>query len=229
MADSRVYYNFRASPDSLPPTVDLRATSCFPYLPPRDQGKEGSCVSHSMGAAIECAQRRKGLSLDQAWDPRIEDHFNKVFASAISKERRDPSDGLSFSEAIAGFAPQGVTSYWLKPDVVNMKQAIYSGYPVVFGYTVTKRMREWQDASRAVQRSTNFVLPAQYGSRADKVDGFHAVLAIGYDDSKKALLVRNSWGEDWGDDGHFWFPYSIIKNNPEIVQDVLVIDLSDRK
>ena len=34
--------------------------------------------------------------------------------------------------------------------------------------------------------------------------GSHAITLVGWDDSKKAWLVRNSWGERWGLGGYFW-------------------------
>ena len=39
--------------------------------------------------------------------------------------------------------------------------------------------------------------------------GGHAVCAVGCDDARKALLVRNSWGVDWGIQGCFWMPYEV--------------------
>ncbi|NTU59252.1 MAG: cysteine protease [Chlorobiaceae bacterium] len=50
----------------------------------------------------------------------------------------------------------------------------------------------------------------------------HAVVAVGYDDaklivntrsgqkSKGALLIRNSWGEEWGEKGYGWLPYDYV-------------------
>lgn len=56
-----------------------------------------------------------------------------------------------------------------------------------------------------------------YPTLLDSSQGGHAVLAVGYDDrlrirsDKGALLVRNSWGADWGDAGYGWLPYSFVR------------------
>jgi C1A family cysteine protease len=55
-----------------------------------------------------------------------------------------------------------------------------------------------------------------YPSPGDTLEGGHAIVAIGYDDAKKigkdkgALLIRNSWGTEWGDKGYGWLPYSYV-------------------
>ena len=41
----------------------------------------------------------------------------------------------------------------------------------------------------------------------EKDNGGHAVLAVGYNDESQCLIVRNSWGEEWGDKGYFYLPY----------------------
>ena len=41
----------------------------------------------------------------------------------------------------------------------------------------------------------------------DLGDVNHAVLIVGWDDEKQAWLVKNSWGEDWGEKGFAWIKY----------------------
>ena len=36
----------------------------------------------------------------------------------------------------------------------------------------------------------------------------HAVTIIGWDDNRHAWLLKNSWGEDWGDSGYMWIDYN---------------------
>lgn len=39
----------------------------------------------------------------------------------------------------------------------------------------------------------------------------HAVTIIGWDDSRHAWLLKNSWGDDWGDKGYMWIDYNSNK------------------
>ena len=46
----------------------------------------------------------------------------------------------------------------------------------------------------------------------DSVEGGHAVMAVGYNDSKQWYIIRNSWGAGWGDKGYFYMPYAYMHN-----------------
>ena len=45
----------------------------------------------------------------------------------------------------------------------------------------------------------------------DKLIGGHAVIICGYDDNTNELILRNSWGTYWGDNGYFYLPYEYLK------------------
>jgi C1A family cysteine protease len=84
--------------------------------------------------------------------------------------------------------------------------------PSMFGFTV------YSSIAYADQDEGKIPFP----SETDKVEGGHAVVAVGYDDeiivkningdiqTKGALLIRNSWGQDWGNKGYGWLPYEYI-------------------
>ena len=42
---------------------------------------------------------------------------------------------------------------------------------------------------------------------SDSAGGGHAVVIVGWDDSKSAWRVKNSWGTDWGENGYMWIAY----------------------
>jgi C1A family cysteine protease len=92
-------------------------------------------------------------------------------------------------------------------DLDEIKRCLYAGFPVVMGFTVYGSFE-----SREVASSGLMPMP----DRSEYVLGGHCVVWTGWDDDKRmpntgelgALEVRNSWGTDWGDQGHFWMPYA---------------------
>lgn len=41
-------------------------------------------------------------------------------------------------------------------------------------------------------------------------NAWHSVVLCGYSVEKRAILARNSWGTDWGEDGYFWMSEGYI-------------------
>ncbi|HEX9317742.1 MAG TPA: C1 family peptidase, partial [Nitrososphaeraceae archaeon] len=90
----------------------------------------------------------------------------------------------------------------IQKDVLlkSIKNNIAKGFPCMFGFTVYNSIQ---------QGGTTGKIP--YPCDGEKVEGGHAIMAVGYDDkmavknetcdieTKGALLIRNSWGVEWGE------------------------------
>ncbi len=204
----------------IPTRVDLRRYHCFPYPIPKDQGSEGSCVTHSMTTAFICAQRRANIKVVDSKIPVVRDLF--VNARKKSNISRSISKGITFSEAMKPIQNEAM---WFRigRNLENFKNCLASGYPIVMGFAVTKKMREWQD-SPSLLRNSEYVLPSI--SNGDSIHGYHCVLLIGYDDQFRGgnFIARNSWGKNWGYKGHFFIPYNLM-NDKKIVLDAMVVDV----
>ncbi|MEA2029885.1 MAG: BspA family leucine-rich repeat surface protein, partial [Campylobacterota bacterium] len=50
---------------------------------------------------------------------------------------------------------------------------------------------------------------------------YHALVVVGYDDTRNAVKVINSWGRGWGNDGYLWIDYEVFK---EIVNEAYIVE-----
>ena len=82
--------------------------------------------------------------------------------------------------------------------------ALAAGYPVIMGFLVYSSFM-----SSGVARSGLMPYP---NSRRERLLGGHAVLLVGYDNKTGRFIARNSWGNAWGDRGHFYMPYEVVTN-----------------
>lgn len=108
----------------------------------------------------------------------------------------------------------------------NLKKCLTEQYPVVFGFWYYMHPAEAYDQEHkpAVLRDVwaekgfprhcfpdqlpeDLKLRNDYG---DVVSPGHTVLAIGYDEDRRQVLIQNSRGSSWGGNGTFWMPYSWI-------------------
>jgi C1A family cysteine protease len=89
----------------------------------------------------------------------------------------------------------------------QIKQALCSGNPVVFGTKVTESFRSINSDNVIYNPNGGWI-------------GAHAMVIVSWSEEKQAFEVRNSWGENWGVQGYCWIDKNYIASN--ITRDIWV-------
>jgi len=150
---------------------------------------EGS-VNEDAGAIIRDGM--KSVANEGVCDERI-------WPYDVNKFKNKPTDEC-YKEALEH---QVISYHAVNQTLDQLKGCLAEGYPFVFGFSVYESFE-----SPAVAKTGIMVMPG----RDESLLGGHAVIAVGYDDSKRWFIIRNSWGEGWGDKGYFYMPYDYITN-----------------
>jgi C1A family cysteine protease len=210
-------------------------------MPPiYDQGTIQSCTGNGTARALQYCRRMQGL-------PDFVPSRLMLYYDARDREGSTSVDcGAQIRDAIKGAAENGACpeTMWMydsgrvcvrptdeayaagrKDEAIGYRRVnqtlnavracLASGDPIVFGFTVYQSFEEGDVSATGVM---------QMPQPSEGVLGGHCVVAVGYDNSKSAVYVDNSWGSGWGLDGSFWMPYDYI-TNPQLCSDMWTIRL----
>ena len=208
---------------ALPSSVDLR-----PMCPPIvDQGQLGSCTANALAGALGFLEDKDKVPF--AALSRLFIYYNERVIEGTVKT----DSGAMIRDGIKSLAnlgvcaetqwPYQISKFAMRPSTLCYKQALKhtitvyerletledmraclaDGYPFVFGFTAYESLE-----SQYVAQTGSVPLPAP----DEQTIGGHAVVAVGYNDSGKHFIFRNSWGTSWGMEGYGLMPYAYLTN-----------------
>jgi C1A family cysteine protease len=209
---------------TLPPAIDLRP-SCPPVY---DQGSLGSCTANATAALVQFVRAKHGLPdfvpsrLFIYWHERalegstgydsgaqLRDGIKTVANKGVCPEPIWPYEPARLtvcpSDAAFGAAwhDTAIEYRTVRQTLSQMKACLAQGFPFIFGFTVYASFE-----SDTVASSGIVPMP----STDDPALGGHAAAAVGYDDTTETFVVRNSWGEGWGERGYCQMPYAYLQD-----------------
>ncbi|CAF0784632.1 unnamed protein product [Adineta ricciae] len=214
------------SADQLPPSVDFR-----PNMPPvEDQSQIGSCTANSLAGAYEyIIKKSEGNDIAVS---RLFIYYNeraKENPSNITDSGATLTDGIEtieeFGVCLESFWPYDISQVNTKPsdeayqeavghkitnalqvnrDLNEMKSCLAQGFPFAFGLQLYPSFNKATTGGVVRMPSSDELSGQPLGG--------HALLAVGYSDQSQSFIVRNSWGQDWGDQGYCYIPYDYMTN-----------------
>ncbi|CAF1492949.1 unnamed protein product [Adineta steineri] len=213
-------------PSQLPPKVDLR-----PWMTKvEDQSDANSCTANALAGIYEYLNNRDtGSQIDVS---RLFIYYNSR-VKGLDADETISDDGAALCDAIESMEELGVCpeSQWpydlknvnakpsqqcyivaanytisqalkLNIDINEIKICIAQGFPVIISLNLYTSFDKASDSGIVPMPKTNETSRSGHGR--------HALLIAGYSDASEAFIVRNSWGEDWGDKGYCYIPYDYI-------------------
>lgn len=231
---------YHPSLDSI--NVDLR-NKCPPVY---DQGQLGSCTANAICGAYEFEMIKQNEKYEQMSRLFLYYSERDMEGTVNSDAGAEIKDGVHIVETMGicedKLWPYDITQFNVKPSDAcysdqklhkaikaervqqtnkDLKQCLVDGYPIIFGFTVYDNMMSDQ-----VKSTGMLTLP----SPTDKILGGHAVLIVGYItiNGTDHYVVRNSWGDAWGDKGYFYMPVEYVENS-DLSSDFWSIKIVDDK
>ena len=208
---------------ALPSSTDLRS-DCSPI---EDQGNLGSCTANALAGLLEYNEiidKQNFVDLSRLfiyYNERLIEHTVRYDSGATL---RDGIKSLvtygACSESqwpyiISRFTSKPtktcyrnaldhrISNYYRLDTLDEMRHALANKNPFVFGFMVYESFE-----SPTVDETGKIPMP----STTEKALGGHAMCAVGYNDTDKRFLIRNSWGTDWGMNGYGTIPYDYLTN-----------------
>lgn len=201
-----------------------------------DQGSEASCVAFAVGYAARSAIQYYNDSTNYH-------NSTNVFSPAYIYNQIKVSDcgsGSYMTNALNLLVNQGVCRYDMMPyntaqgcsvmpntsqtaDASNFKINGYARVPLASNTTIKRLVANDKPVVFSFSVFDNFIglAPGQiYAARSNTYLGAHAMIICGYDNSKHAYRVMNSWGSGWADGGYTWIDYDVF---PQIAFEAYVM------
>lgn len=210
-------YVLQISSQTLPIYFDLRPQCPLVY----DQGQEGSCTANAGVAARAMLLKNPNILLSRAFLYYEERNLEGSTTSDSGATIRDVCRAMNiYGVCEEIYMPYGKTNISTPPTPIALANAIKykiksyqrltslsdiktylatKSQPILIGMQVYQSME-----TQTVAQTGKLPMPTM----VEQMLGGHAVLVVGYDDNKQVLIVRNSWGQNWGDKGYFYMPYN---------------------
>jgi C1A family cysteine protease len=202
--------------DVIPIALDLRDK----LMPIRNQGSQGTCAAHTAACMKEYQELldnglnaymspqfiynhriywnngiQDGDDVNEDYGMTCRDIMNIMKNVGVCPEDTYPYGHKEYSKEIPQFILNVAKKYKIKGysriyNIEELKHAVYNNGPCMAAFPIYHFGKDMWTPTIKNQLEI----------------GGHAMTIVGYDD--EGFIIRNTWGESWGDDGYCIYPYA---------------------
>ncbi len=215
------------------------------FKPISNQYSVGSCVANATADACEAEQvRSRNVSPSDVYD------ISRLFIYWNARNNENPPAGGVDKGTYIALAFDAIKRYGVPPETTwpyDTTKALVRPSPLAYAKAYAVKINKYYsinssgddrvaDVIRALSSGRSVVFGTKLnepfrsiksrqiiGPPSGGYIGGHAMVITGWSDAQKCFEVRNSWGEDWGDQGYVYFTPEYIKAS--ITHDLFVATL----
>lgn len=176
---------------------DCDLSEAFLYYNARNLDEEGSVNDDGGSKFVPSLEslRTYGIALEKVWP-----YNEEVFDSKPSEEAYKDAETRKLIKALN-----------VDRNADAIKSALSDGYPVAASFTLFNSFSQ-SDGYVPMPSEEEIQMLENNAEETEWRHSYHAMVIVGYSDKLQRFVVRNSWGEEWGDRGYCYIPYSYIND-----------------
>lgn len=190
--------------------LPIKAVTHQEFVPVFNQGDLGSCTANAaLGCLVTAPYGKPGVNLTEADAVTLYELETKIDDSQIPGEYPPDDTGSTGPWSMEALMQQGKIRNYVHTRSFHAALRLLNDGPISIGVT-------WFQSMFTTDGTDSIVVDPSTG-----VAGGHQICIVADDVDNQQIRVRNSWGADWGNQGHAWLSWEAFDYLLDIGGDVV--------
>ncbi|KEP46627.1 papain cysteine protease family protein [Rhizoctonia solani 123E] len=201
-------FEFSAMKENLP---QFSPSRLFIWYNSRAKSQNREDVKKNVGTSVRIAiqsvfPKASGVCSEEDWSYQVGKYNKKTmyFVPKAKAAQKPPVSAMKHAHQHTAVSYRRFSTNNQDHLCEQLMQCLDKGVPWVFG------MNHCDVLHHPSMKTNGWVANKPSAAQLKDNTNRHSLMAVGYIKDKKLFIIRNSWGENWGDNGHFYMPFNLL-------------------